>query len=149
MANGRIYSVLMDAISVSAAKDLIRLSAPSDGSLLIHQVIVTQEGSETSDQVAIQLQRSSTDGTGTSYTAKKFCEEDPAFGGSAVTNLTADTTAGDILHREGMNMLAGFNWLPTPEMRPLIPASGRFVVRLDVAPAAATTMTAVVIFEER
>lgn len=145
---GRMYSVLMDAQSISAAKDLIRISAPSDAILLIHEVIVVQDASETSEQLPFQLQRASTDGTGSSYTAKLLEASDAAFGGTAVTNLTADTTAGDILLRTSVNVLSGWHYLPTPESRIVIPPSGRFVVRLDAAPAAALTMTVTVIFEE-
>lgn len=145
---GRMYSVIMDAVSVSAAKDLLRLSAPADAVVVIHEVTVSQEASETSEQVAIQLMRASTDGTGTAATAKQLESGDPAFGGSAVANLTVDTTAGDTLRREGANLLSGYKYLPTPEARPVISPSGRFVVRLEDAPAAARTMTVEVIFEE-
>ncbi len=145
---GRIYSVLMDAVSVSAAKDLLRLSAPADAVVVVHEVTVSQEASETSEQVAIQLQRASTDGTGTSATPRPMEVGSTAFGGTAVVNLTADTTAGDILRREAANLLSGYKYLPTPETRPVISPSGRFVVRLEDAPAAARTMSVEVIFEE-
>ena len=145
---GRLYSALMDAVSVSAARDLLRLSAPADAVVVIHEVTVSQEASETSEQVAIQLMRASTDGTGTTATARALEAGDAAFGGTVVTNLTVDTTAGDILRREAANLLAGYRYLPTPETRPVISPSGRFVVRLEDAPAAAQTMTVEVILEE-
>ncbi len=145
---GRLYSVLMDAVSVSAAKDLLRLSAPADAVVVVHEVTVSQEASETSEQVAIQLQRASTDGTGTSATPRPMEVGSTAFGGTAVVNLTADTTPGDILRREAANLLSGYKYLPTPETRPVISPSGRFVVRLEDAPAAARTMSVEVIFEE-
>ena len=145
---GRMYSVVMDAVAVTAAQDLIRISAPSDAIVVIHEVKVTQENTETSDQVAIQLQRSSTDGTGSAATPEQFESGDPAFGGTAVTNLTVATTLSDLLWREGFNVLNGFHWLPTPETRIVVSPSARFVVRIDDAPAASTTVTAVVLFEE-
>ena len=144
---GRMYSVLMDAATVSTAQDLGRITAPSDAILKIHEVVVTQEATETSDTGAIQLQRSSTAGTGTSYTAKLLEGSDAAFGGSSVVNLSVDTSAGDILHREGFNVLNGYRYLPTPETRITVPPSGIFVVRSDVAITSAT-VTCVVIFEE-
>jgi hypothetical protein len=145
---GRKYSVLMDAATISAADDLVRISAPADAILVIHEVIVTQDASETSEQLPLQLQRASTDGTGSSYTAKLLEGSDAAFGGTAVHTLTVDTTPGDILWRKSENVLNGWHYLPTPETRIVIPPSGRFVVRLDGAPSAALTMTATVIFEE-
>ena len=66
-----------------------------------------------------------------------------------VRALTADTTiSGSPLFRMGQNVLNGWHWLFTPEMRPVVPPSGRFVVRLDAAPTAALTMTVTVTFEE-
>ncbi|NKB59005.1 MAG: hypothetical protein GKS00_21980 [Alphaproteobacteria bacterium] len=132
---------------MSAAQDLVRVSAPSDAVLVVHEVNVTQESTETSDTGAIQLQRASTDGTGTSYIPKLLQPSDAAFGGSAVTNLTADTTAGDVLYREGYNILPGYRKLFTPEQRPVVPPSGRFVVRSDVAITAAT-LTCELVVEE-
>lgn len=144
---GRMYSIIMDAVSVSTAQDLVRVSAPSDAVLVVHEVNVTQESSETSDSGAIQLQRATTDGTGPTYVPKLLQPSDAAFGGTTVTNLTVDTTAGDILYREGFNVLSGYRKLFTPEQRPVVPPSGRFVVRSDVAITAAT-LTCEVIVEE-
>jgi hypothetical protein len=144
---GRVYSVLMDAISVTSAQDLVRISAPSDAIVVVHEVLVTNEDVTTSDQGAIQIQRASTDGTGSAYTAKLLEGSDAAFGGSAVVNLTAATTAGDILWRAGGDVRAGWHYLPTPEARIVVPPSGRVVVRSDVAITAAT-LTCVVIIEE-
>lgn len=145
---GRMYTVLMDAISVSAAKDLMRISAPSDAIVVLHEVKVTQDTIETSEQLPIQINRASTDGTGTGATARALEDGSQAFGGSAVVNLTADTTPGNILWREAQNILNGWHYLPTPESRPVISPSGRIVVRLDAAPDAGTTFSVVAVIEE-
>lgn len=139
----------MDNVAVTAAQDLVRISAPSTAIVVIHEVKVTNEDVETSNQVAYQLQRSSTDGTGTSATPEAFEEGSTAFGGTAVVDLTVDTTIDGVpLWKEGQNILNGFHWLPTPETRIVISPSARFVVRLDSAPAASTQMSATVVFEE-
>jgi hypothetical protein len=145
---GRMYSILMDGISISAADDLLRISSSSTDVTVLHSVTVTQDASETSEQLPFQIMRASTDGTGTSTTPRPLSDGDPAFGGTAVTALTVDTTPGNILHREGVNVLNGFYWKPTPEERIVIPPSGRLVVRLDAAPAAALTMSLIAIIEE-
>lgn len=147
MAYGRVYTALMTGASISAAKDIMRLSASSGQILLIHQVDVTQATSETDEQIEVILQRASTDGTGTTTTIVPHQEGDPTFGGTCVHNLTADTTAGAVLHREGFNIKAGFFWLPPPELRIVVAPSGRFVVRLPTAPSAALTVNCKVIFE--
>ncbi len=145
---GRMYTVTMDAAAVTAAKDLMRISAPSDAVVILHEVKVTQDESESSEQLPIQIHRASTDGTGTAATARPLQEGDAAFGGAAVVNLTADATAGDIVWRESQNVLNGWHWLPTPEGRPVISPSGRMVIRLDAAPGASTKFTAVALVEE-
>lgn len=147
MAYGRIYTALMPGVSISAAKDLMRLSASSGQILVIHQCDVTQQQSETDEQLEIILQRASADGTGTTTTIVPHMEGDPTFGGTCVHDLTADTTAGAILHREGWNIKSGFFWLPPPELRVVVAPSARFVVRLNVAPAAAITVNARIVFE--
>lgn len=144
---GRMYSVAMNGASVTAAKDIMRLSAASGHVLVIHSVEITQQAAETDEQLEVILQRASTDGTGTSATPFPHMEGHPSFGGTAVTNLTADTTPGQVLLREGFNIKAGFFWLPTPEMRIVIAPSGRFVVRLNTAPGAALTMSSRIAFE--
>lgn len=144
---GRIYSVIMDAVAVVGAQDLIRITAPSDAILRIHEVTVSQESVVVSDQGAIQLMRASTAGTGSGYTAKLLELGDAAFGGSAVVDLSVDTTPGDILRREGFNVLPGYKHIPPPNDQIIIPPSGIFVVRSDV-PITSAVLTCEVIFEE-
>ena len=147
---GRPYTVIMDAVSVSAAADLIRLSAPADAIVAITKAWVGQESTDDLNEVnAVQLQRASTDGTGTAATARQMSDGDPAFGGTAVVNLTAATTAGNILVRENFNFAAGWVWTPYDLSEAIIVSpSQRIVLRLDVAPSAAMTLTAGLQFHE-
>lgn len=147
---GRVYTAIMDAVSVSAAKDLIRVSAPSTAALLVTKAWLGQESVDDLNEVgAVQLMRASTDGTGTSGTANPMSDGDSAFGGTFVYNLSADTTAGTILVRENLNMAAGWVWTPFDFSEGIIvPPSGRIVLRLDVAPSAAMTVTAGMQFHE-
>ena len=48
---------------------------------------------------------------------------------------------------EGISMLAGFNKIWTPEMRPIIPISGRIVVK-TIAAVSSVTIVYTVEFEE-
>lgn len=146
--SGRMYTVIMDAQSISTADDLMRISAPADACVVIHHVKITQDAGETSEQLPIQFQRSTTDGTGTAVTARPLSKGDAAFGGTAVVALTVDTTLDVILWREGQNVLNGWEWVATPEERIVISPSGRFVIRLDAAPAAALTFTITAVIEE-
>lgn len=145
---GFAYSITADAVSTSAADDLLRITAPSDASIIIERVVVTQETQTSSEALAVQLMRASTAGGGTAVTAKALVIGAPAAGTTGIGTITTDTTPGDILVREGWNVLAPFDWHPVPENRIVVKASGIFAVRLDVAPASAMTITSTIYFRE-
>ena len=146
---GRMYTVVMPATAVTVAKDLMRIKSAADKVTVVHEIKVTQETLETSEQLPLLIQRASTDGTGTSKTPEKCDAGDAAFGGTVVVNLSADTTlSGAPLWEEGQNILNGWHYLPPPEARPVIPGQGRLTVRLTAAPGASTTFAIVAVLEE-
>ena len=145
---GRRYSVVMESQSISAAKDLIRVTADTDKSIRLLQARVTQSNIDIQEQLPFQIHRASDNGTGTANTPEPLSFGDSAFGGSAVTNLTVDTTVTDVLWHESESLLNGFRYLPTPEEYIEAPGGDRLVLRLDGAPDAATTFSALMIIEE-
>ena len=138
---GRIYTLVADAVSETTAQSLIRATSPSDAVCEILKVMVTQETLTASEMLAIQIHRASTAGTGAAITARQNQEGDSAFGGTAIGTITADPTAGFILHRAGWNVLAPFEWHPTPEEEKYVSPSQIIVVHLDVAPSVAALFT--------
>lgn len=141
------YSALMEDTSVSAAKQLINITAPSDRSVTILRAWVASEvQDEATEMLVLQLLRTTTAGTGTAYTAKGFSPTTPSFGGSCRVNLTADGTGGDVLVRDTFNVLSGWLWIPTPEERPTFDGGDFFALKLVDAPAAATALTAGIVF---
>ncbi len=131
---GRMYSILMDAVTIAAAKDLISVTVAAYKSLILHELNVTQQGSETSDTGAIQIHRASgTAGVGTATTPRPLDPGDAAMGGTTLTNLTTDETAGNIITRRAFNTLAGLQWLPPPKNQIIVGGQGIIVVRLDIA----------------
>jgi len=143
-----MYSIVMSGTSVSVQKDLVRISSPSDSTVILHSLNISQDDSETSEQWTIQLHRASSDGTGTSVTARPFAEGDSAFGGTAVVDLSVDTTAGNTLWRESFNILNGLQIFPTPEMQIKISPSQRIVARLSSTPSTGTPINLVAVIEE-
>lgn len=149
MSLGRAYTVTADAVSETTAQDLVRVTAPATAIVVIDKVTVTQESQTSSEALAVQLQRSSTAGTGAAIVPEEMELGGGVFGGTALGTITADTTIDGLpLVREGWNVLAPFVWHPTPEERIVISPSGIFVVRLDVAPGAAMLLSTVVSFRE-
>ncbi len=148
MAQGRMYSLIMDAIAITAAKDLISFTVPSNVACIVHEVDVTQQSVEVSDAGAIQIHfASGAAGVGTAATPRALDDGNTiAAGGTALTNLTTDETEGNILVRRGWNVLAPFKWLPTPAGQIVVTGGGIIVVRSDVAIASAD-VTAEMLFE--
>lgn len=145
---GRLYSIIMDAATIAAATDLISVTVAADKALILHELNVTQESSETSDTGVVQIHRASgTLGVGPAATLRPLDAGDAAMGGTALTNLTTDETEGNILLRRAWNVLSGFHWLPTPESRIVVPGQGIIVVRSDIAISSAT-VTAELVVEE-
>lgn len=144
----RRYSVQINAVSVSVAKDLIRISAPSSMVLVVLRAWVGQSGNNTSEQARIILQRASDTQTGTSETPQALEVGDPAATATAQT-ITADhALTGDPIIDEGFNWVSGYLWVPAPEERIWVPPSGRLVLRLPAAPSAAKTVSAGMVFAE-
>lgn len=148
MSQGRMYSLIMDAIAITAAKDLISYTVPANIACVLHEVNVTQQASETSDTGAIQIHfASGAAGVGTAATPRALNDGNTiAAGGTALTNLTTDETEGNILVRRGWNVLTAWKYLPTPAPQPIISGAGIIVVRSDVA-LTSVVVTAEMIFE--
>lgn len=148
MTQGRMYSLIMDAVAITAAKDIISYTVPSNVACIIHEVNVTQESTETSDTGAIQIHfASGSAGVGSAATPRALDDGNTiAAGGTALVNLTTDETEGNILARRGWNVLTPFKWLPTPSGQIIVSGAGIIVVRSDVAITSAT-VTAEMIFE--
>jgi hypothetical protein len=146
----RTYSVIMAGTSISAAKDLFRLSAASDSILELIRWEVTQDTSETSEQLPWSIYRASTDGTGTSANANPYEVQDAAFGGTCIVNLSADTTKSpsEALWRSAQNIGVGALYHPVPEERIIVPPSGRIAGRLETAPGAAISISMTITFRE-
>lgn len=149
---GRMYTVSNTVAGVTAATDLIRISAPADAVVVVHKVIITQEtefGDAASEQLDVMFHRGSTDGSGgATPTASPLEVGDAAFGGSCATGNTTQSTDGTILHREAFNVMAGLYWTPTPEERIVLSPSGRFIASLETAPDDSIDFRVTAYFEE-
>lgn len=146
MARG-IYVARLDATVVSTARTLIQINAPATAVLEILRMWVTQTLSETSTQEEIQILRTSTAGTGTSFTPILVSTGTSAAGATATNNHTAEGTAGDSIIREGFNIINGWYYLPIPEERIFVAPSARIALKFPVAPASAT-FTAGIVWSE-
>jgi len=149
----RIYAAVMNSVAIAAAAEVFYIKAPTDSVVRVHEVKLTQDDSETSEQLPIRMYRTATDQSakGTSITPSPLSEGDSAFGGTVRSNiLTAATfaTPGDALVADSQNILNGWHYLPIPEARIDISPGDGFVVKLNAAPSASLNFSGYVILEE-
>lgn len=145
---GRMYTASFNAVVVTAAQDLFELNAPAAACVVLHAVYINQSSDTDSEQLRFTLQRAGGSGSGGSVpTANPLQAGDQAFGGTVEANNTTRATTLTLLHTESQNVLNGWVWLPTPEMRIVLSPSGRLIVGLEAAPADALTMSGTVYFE--
>lgn len=146
--NGRIYSVIFSAVSVSAAQDLFELTPADDKPIEIVGIELGQS-SDTADAQDEQLQISiirghTTSGSGGSApTPGSMGPADAAAGFTAEVNNTTIASAGSTitLHTGCWNVRAGYiNWFPEG-MRPSASQANTTIVVRQTAPADAITMS--------
>jgi hypothetical protein len=154
---GRMYTAVIDATSVAAVCEIFFIGAPTDAVVVIHQIVITQDTSETSEQLPLNVFRTATNQSakGTANTPAPLNVGDAAFGGVVRTNiLTAETLATEttMLFRQSQNQLNGWNLLFTPETRPILsPTAGSaayMCIKLDAAPSASIPISGYILFEE-
>jgi len=150
---GRMYVAPLSALSVAVVAELWAITAPADSAVVLHEVVITQDTSETTEQLPIQIFRTATDQSakGTGVTPAPLNAGDAAYGGTVRRYIvTGDTfaTVTTLLFRQSQNVLGGWHWLFTPETRPVISPSTHMIIKLDAAPTAALPISGYVVFEE-
>ena len=149
--SGRMYSAVFEEVAVTAVQDLFTLIASSSTVIAVHGIWISQSsdaGDAASEQLNILIHRGSTTGSGGSaLTARPLHNGLAAFSGTIRANDTTQGTEGNQIFADSFNVMAGWQWIPTPEMRPHIPPSGRLTVELQTAPADSLTMSGTIIFE--
>lgn len=149
----RVYSVNLEGLSISAAKTLITVAAPSTCAIVLLEFDISQETSETSEQAAVRVNRLSSAGAGTStsYTPVAHEVQDQgAHDGTYAVNYTVEPTTydTDALYRASYNWLNGHAKIWTPEARIWVPPSAKVGIRLVAAPAAALTIDGTLVVGE-
>lgn len=155
---GRLYTASFSAVAVSAAVDCFEILAASGKPFFLHEVTLSQSsdyGDAAAEGLSVLLKRATgsyTSGSGGSTaTPRPHSTNDAAAGPTAETNNTTQAAAGSgalvTLRAEAFNVQAGYQYLPTPEQRPLFLPGEALVVSIT-APADAVTLSGSVVFEE-
>lgn len=137
-----VYVARMDAVSVAHARALVQIDGAATHSFEVIRAWVTFN-SITSTVLDVAMSLRTTAGTKTSFTPIRLNGHPTALAGAG-TNASVDSTAGDVLWREYNNYLAGWQYLPLPEERIIVPPSGRLAIYLATAPSAVTITAGIV-----
>lgn len=147
-----VYHANLVATSVSVAKTLIQLKAGAACVCHILRAVITQTASTTSTMQRVQLIRTATAATVTSFTPVPMHPGDTStsIGGASATgvNATAEGGTPSVVLEESFNILNGFFYIPLPEERILVPPGAFLSLALPAAPAAALTISARLVWQE-
>jgi len=147
MARGR-YAVKMDSISVTAAKTLVTVGSPATAVLEVVRCKITTRAT-VSEASQVTIFRATTEGTNTTSTPYAL----GAYAASGVdggVNHSVEPSSQTVLHSDGFNLVAGWEWVALDEEgRLVVPPSSFFGIELMVAPAGATVMSAMIEYIEK
>lgn len=149
-----MFSANFSGVAVTAQQDFFELVAPSTGICLIHRCLITQS-SDYGDaqaeglQVLIKRGQTTTGSGGSTLTPQSLGDQGITFAGTVKSNDTTKASVGTIVtvHADSMNEQAGWDFLPTPELRLLCPPSVRMTIELATTPADSLTMSGQLYFE--
>ena len=153
---GRMYSAVFEGVSVSAAQDLFELLAGAAVVVAVHEVHITNDSDEVSQQLPFAVKRipaTVTSGSGgAAVTPRKLGGvQDPAATSTVERNNTSrasSTGTIEVIRRAGENVLNGYHLIFPPEQRVIVPPGGTIVVGLEAAPSGAIPLSGEIIFEE-
>lgn len=151
---GRVYTVAVPNVSVSAVQDFFELTPADDKPIKLLQVLATVRDSETNEQLTCSVHRFSgafTSGSGGTVPAPEtVAANDTAAGFAVEANNTVRATGGtdDLLWTEGWPSQGGWQFAPPIGQEPMAVQGQALVIGLDVAPGSAVTMNLVAVVEE-
>lgn len=144
---GPCYVLANNGVSISTAISALQLKPGTNGPVELLRASFTQSTSTTSTQLAAGVIRKSAAATVTLAVAgthlKKMNPAAPtsdASLGTTATGITASAegTNSDLTIQRGLNILNGWEWLPTAEERMIVPQSGFVALTFLSAPPSAT-----------
>jgi hypothetical protein len=152
---GRMYSISFADVSVSAAQDLINITATSGMAFKIHRIELGQRtltAWESKPVKLIRLPATVTAGSGgAAVTPAKMNNGDVAATVTARANDTTPATTNGtpttLLARD-WEFLNGFLVVFTPDERPVIAPSQAVQLNLPTAPSGATLASGTILIEE-
>ncbi|MBK9496705.1 MAG: hypothetical protein IPO08_19825 [Xanthomonadales bacterium] len=152
---GRLYTISITDVAVTAAQDLINITATSGMAFKLWRVELGQKTLTTWEAKGITINRfpaTVTAGSGGSAaTPRPMNAGDAAATITArindTTSMTTSGTAVTLLGRD-WEFLNGFIWVPMPDERPVFGPSTGCNIKLVTAPSASMTVSGFAVVEE-
>jgi len=152
----RMYSVVFDNTTVSAAQDLFEITPADDKPIAIHALFLSQSsevGDNQEEFLRVEIIRGHTVGGsgGDTPTPIPLGPIDTAAGFAAEANNTTIATVGTpvILHAESFNERSGLQLIFTPETRPYCSQGQTTILHVQrTAPGDALSMDGTLYVEE-
>lgn len=134
------YNATLQSQTIASCANLVQLKSTGCSYELL-RAWVSQSASVTSAQAPIQIVRKSAGGDVSPFTPIHMgSTNDPASamvasssGTGTFTSTAAFGTDGDILYRDGFNVLNGWLYLPVPEERITVTPGGIVATRFPIA----------------
>jgi len=119
------------ALSAATVKTIVRVKAPANQMVKVLAWGVSFDGTvSTNEPVVVQLLRQTTDGTGTSFTAKKVNDSiSTSVQSTTHKDFSAEPTAGDILDTKEIHPQSGLHIIFPPGQEPIVGGGGRLAIR--------------------
>lgn len=149
-----VYRLSNTISGVTTGKTLAYITAGGGLPIEILSARITAQDEDTSEQMFAMLCRIVTLGTptATAEVAKPTEEGSAAAGTTCEVNVTASEPTyddiSDAIASGGANKLAGWEYLPLPEERPIVAAGDSVGLKLIDALATATDLTVEITFRE-
>lgn len=149
MTIARIYYAPLDHLTFGGTGDrsFWEIKAPADRQVVLHGFSVTSNYT-TDERARLVLKRYTTDGTGSAVTEVKANGDNSLTAEAAVIHTVTPGTGGDVLAGWQWSQQGELLWLPTPEIRVVIPAGARVALNLVTALAAGRVWSGWLAWEE-
>jgi hypothetical protein len=132
----RVYYAPFSEVSFGGTsnRSLWEIKAPADRQIIVHGFSVTSaQGITAAELATLRLARFSTDGTGTAVTEVKSNGDNGLTPEATTIHSVTPGTMSDVLAAWCWSQQGELLFLPTPEIRPVIPAGGRLALNLVTA----------------
>ncbi len=140
----KVYTIPMISQAITAAVTLIQINNTATRLLVLLGARITNEASESSEQLGVQILKVTTAGTGTSTTPVPVEPNQGAAGFNSTTDHTAEGTASTVQWSDSFNLVGGgWIYMPVPEARIWVAPSARLAIKLATAPGASVNLNAV------